>query len=209
MYLYVKPDMNTKTNSDMKKLTTVERAYKECHAEIYAQALQAVKNPENAEDIRANVYLKIQRLDCAEYNDDKGAEFESWIYTITNTVILDFFRTEAKKQNRLQCVSDFADQNDESKSYFFFDAHRSQDADQMVMNTELQKTIAKAFRTLKPHYRKIAILFFLREKSYQEISEILDIPMGSVKGMLSRAKARLQDTLEGVYGYSSVNVQNA
>ena len=193
----------------MKKLTTVERAYKECHAEIYAQALKAVKNPENAEDIRANVYLKIQRLDCAEYSDDRGAEFESWIYTITNTVILDFFRTEAKKQNRLQCVTDFADQNDESKSYFFFDAHRSQDADQKLLDEELNEKIMKAFDSLKPKYRKIANLYFLKELTYEEIAVELEIPMGTVKGMLSRARTVLQDVLQGVHGYGSVNVQSA
>jgi len=199
--------MNTKTNSDM-KMTTVERAYNECHAEIYAQALQAVRNPENAEDIRSAVYEKLHKLPSSAYRDDRSTEFASWVYTITNSVIIDFFRTEGRKQGRLQVVTDFADQSDENKSYFFFDAHRSQDADQQVLNAELQKTIAKAFRSLKPHYRKIAVLFYLREKSYQEISEILDIPMGSVKGMLSRAKTKLQDTLEGVYGYSSVNVQS-
>ena len=189
-------------------MTTVERAYRECHEGIYYQALNAIKCPENAEDIRSNVYLKLQRLDSTEYKDSKNAEFVSWIHTVTNSVIIDFFRTEAKKQGRVAVVSDYSDQDDENKSYFFFDAHRSQGADQKVLNAELNACIHNAIDSLKPKYKRIATMFFLREMEYTEIANVLDIPMGSVKGMLSRARAKLQTELDGVYRFKAVNVQS-
>ncbi len=57
---------------------------------------------------------------------------------------------------------------------------------------ELKKRINRAFNTLKPNYKRIAELFFLDGKKYHEIAEICQIPMGSVKGMINRARTLLQ-----------------
>ena len=186
-------------------MTTLEQVYNECHSQIYSHALRVVKNVHDAEDIRSNVYLKIQRLESTKYDESKGTALSSWVHTVTNSVILDFFRTN--HQDRYKAVSDFI-QGDSlyNDSPFQFIAPAKADSD--ILNKELQSKIAKAFRTLKPKYRKIAILFFLRDLPYVEIAEIVDVPMGTVKGMLSRARQKLQAELDGLYNFKAVNVQN-
>ena len=188
-------------------MTTMERAYNKCHDQIYNQALRAVKNIHDAEDIRGDVYKKIGSLKCAEYDEhhEKKASIETWVHRITNHVILDFFRTN--HQEYYTAVSDFADGDDENKSYFNFVAPENSRADNDILTAEFHSRIAKAFRTLKPKYRKIAILFFLRDLPYVEIAEIVNVPMGTVKGMLSRARQKLQTELDGVYNFHSGNVQ--
>ena len=100
-----------------------------------------------------------------------------------------------------------SDGNDEEKSYFNFVAPEQSKADNEVLTKELHGKIAKAFRTLKPKYRKIAILYFLRDLPYVEIAEIVNVPMGTVKGMISRARQKLQAELGNVYNMKAVNVQ--
>ena len=196
------------TNMETKEISTIERAYNECHEQIYNHALRVVKNVHDAEDVRGNVYLKIQRLECTNYdkNHIKKAQFSSWINTITNSVLLDFFRTN--HQEHYQAIADFADNNDESKTYFNFVAPDNYKADAEVLTSELHSRIAKAFRTLKPKYRKIAVLYFLRDLPYVEIAEIVNVPMGTVKGMISRARVKLQAELRNVYNMKAVNVQS-
>jgi len=184
------------------------KVFNEHHEEIYNQALRVVKNVHDAEDIRSDVYKKIGNLKCTLYNKDneKNAQFSSWIYRITNHVILDFLRTNHK--DRYKAVSDFFDREDDAKSYFAFHAPKNSEADRKIIDAELHSRVAKAFRTLKPKYRKIAILFFLRGYEYTEIADMLNVPMGTVKGMLSRARAKLQTELDGVMSFCSVNVQS-
>ena len=82
--------MLNQNKTDMK---TLEKVYNECHEQIYQHALRVVKNIHDAEDVRSDVYLKIQRLECAQFDESKKASLSSWVHTITNSVILDFFRT--------------------------------------------------------------------------------------------------------------------
>ena len=55
-----------------------------------------------------------------------------------------------------------------------------------------------SFRSLKPKYRRVAVLYFMNQKQYKEIAEILDIPMGTVFGMISRCRAMLQESLVAI-----------
>jgi len=184
-------------------MTTIERVFNECHEQIFNHALGAVKNIHDAEDIRSEVYVKIQRLNSAKFNELKQTSLSSWVHTITNSVITDYFRTN--HQNHYKAVGDYV--NNEGRELFTFVAPTQSNADNQVLTIELQKRITKAFKSLKQNYRMVAILYFIRGKEYSEIAEILNMPIGSVKGMLNRSREKLQETLKGVYKVRSVNVQ--
>lgn len=189
--------------------TFLELVYTRFNTQVYNQVHRIVRIDEEAKDVVMRVFIKIKKLiekDSTRFDDDKSS-LPTWVHTVTTSVIRDYLRTEGKKQRRVQNVTDFADRDNEDKSYFFFEAQRSQNADTSLLNAELQTQITKAFRTLKPKYRKVAIMFYLREMEYTEIANVLDIPIGSVKGMLSRARAKLQTELESVYGFKG-NVQS-
>ena len=67
-------------------------------------------------------------------------------------------------------------------------------------NVDKSEKIVKAFENLKPNYRKIAELYFIEDKQYNEIADICNIPLGTVKGMISRCREMLQSELKDVYG---------
>jgi len=184
--------------------------YNETHSEVLNHVRRTLlNNKDDVENVTMDVYIKIQKLIRKPETrfDENKSSLNTWVHTVTNSVILDFFRTN--HQDRYTAVSDFADGEDEEKSYFVFEPPQNSNADQKVLDAELHSRVAKAFRSLKPKYRRVAIMFFLRELRYEEIAENLNVPMGSVKGMLSRARQVLQEELEGVYRLKSVNVQSA
>jgi RNA polymerase sigma-70 factor, ECF subfamily len=185
-------------------MTTLEQAYNKYHEQIFNHALRVVKNVHDAEDIRSEVYVKIQRLESAQYDESKNATLSSWIHTITNSVIFDFFRTN--HQEYYTAVSDFADSENEDKTYFNFVASQRHNADANILKTETRNRIAKALWSLKPNYRRLAYFYFIKDLPYNELAEIFNIPIGTVKGMLNRCRAKLQKKLQGVYNVKTINV---
>jgi RNA polymerase sigma-70 factor (ECF subfamily) len=167
------------------------------YTDNYTDTLNYVKfkvngNVELAEDITSDVFEKAL-TSLHTFNADKSS-IKTWLRRITNTCISDNFRgLSGNHANKMVTVSDFM--NDEGKEVFQFLA--PEESDQLAEKNETNGRIANAFRQLKPKYRKVAILFFLREKEYSEIAEICEIPMGTVKGMISRVRATLQSELKG------------
>lgn len=140
---------------------------------------------EDAEEICIDTFEKACRY-MNSYDASKS-KITTWLRNIANTCISDHYRVD-HTDNEI-CTSDFADA-ESGKELFSFIA--DDEADSLAISNDFQSKIAKAFRTLKPKYRKIATLYFLREKEYAEIAEICQVPMGTVKGMISRCRAMLQ-----------------
>lgn len=191
---------------------TIEQIFNQTYTQVLNHCKRVIKNQHDAEDVASDVFVKIQKLmskDSTRFNEEKSA-LTTWVHTVTNSVILDFFKTN--HQDKYKAVSDFVDNDsskNENKVYFNFVASERHNADRKVLDAELQSRVAKAFRSLKPKYRKIAVLFFLRDLPYTEIAEIVNVPMGTVKGMISRARTKLQAELDGAYNLRAVNVQKA
>jgi RNA polymerase sigma-70 factor (ECF subfamily) len=76
-------------------------------------------------------------------------------------------------------------------------------SDENLENKELLEAVHKAMSSLKPKYQKIATMFFIEDRPYPEIAEALEMPIGSVKGMIFRIKAMLRGELQFVYQKSA------
>lgn len=174
----------------------VEPIYREFYQQVFNYVKSVVKNHHEAEDVVVDVFAKIMNLygkPETRFNEEKSA-LGSWVRTVTNSVVLDYFKTN--HQDRYKAVSTFVDGDGQATFQF----HGFFDSPQIIMeNDELKAKLLKAFRGLKPKYRKIATMYFIKEYEYTEISEMLDVPMGTVKGMISRARTMLQEELDGMY----------
>jgi len=173
--------------------------FNQIYADNYKTVLQYVNfkvgNYHDAEDITSEVFTKAFRF-LNTYDAEKSA-MSTWLQNIANNAIIDHFRkSEIKVKGITTSVSDFLDEKgneivwiaDTSKSY----------ADDKVETADLKESIAKAFNSLKPKYQRIATLFFMEQKEYKEIAEICNVPMGTVKGMISRVREKLQAELKTV-----------
>ena len=181
--------LNLNTNTMM----TIEQIYNQYHKQVFNAVRQMVKDSHYSEDVTQMVFVKVNKY--LHTFDESKANFNTWLYNITQSVVYDFFRTTGTRNSRQTAVSDF--QTAEGNDVFEFNAPER--TNHRVETQEMRTEILKAFRSLKPEYRKMATLYFLNEKSYEEVAEIMSLPLGSVKGMISRIRKNLQTQLQVMY----------
>ncbi|MEI7620597.1 MAG: RNA polymerase sigma factor, partial [Candidatus Falkowbacteria bacterium] len=133
-------------------------------------------NDDDAEDILQEVFIKVY-LNLNDFNSD--LKFSSWIYRIThNQVISSHRRLKARPEGYAVNIDD--------------NSALSLAADTDIMaGTDLEITkqkINEVLSCLNDKYRDILILKFLEEKNYQEISDIIRKPLGTVASMINKAK---------------------
>ncbi|MDF1610793.1 RNA polymerase sigma factor [Stygiobacter electus] len=120
------------------------------------------------------------------------AKFSTWIYTIAANLA----KNELKRRKRRTIFS--IDNNDDEKSLqiedkMFLQPDRATDSE--IKNEIIQKALLK----VKPVYREVVILRDIQDLSYEEISEITGLPIGTVKSKINRGRAQLQKLLKNIY----------
>ena len=142
---------------------------------------------EDVEDLAIATFSKA--FDKLESYNDSFA-FSTWIQTIANNTLIDFFR---KKEQKTVSI-DQEKEDEESNGIDVVDS--SLDPEGNLIRKQKNKHIAGMVQSLKPHYRDLIILRYLDEMSYAEISKKLNMPLGSVKANLFRARDLLMQILK-------------
>lgn len=140
------------------------------------------------DDILQDSYIKIYR----NLNGfDQSLPLENWIYRITYTTLIDYYRrTKRHVTNR---VVEAEDEDLFANIASHLDI--SVDVDAARANEKIMKAIA----ALKPKLQEVAILRFIEDKSYQEISDIVQKPVGSVGSTVNRAREKLAELLNAEF----------
>ncbi|TLU88550.1 MAG: sigma-70 family RNA polymerase sigma factor [Chlorobium sp.] len=142
------------------------------------------KDNSSAQDLLQEIFIKAY-IHLNDY--DPSLSFSSWIYRIAHNEIVSSYRKEKTRPNVLKKETDF----------FIFDNI----ADDAGLSTHEGKRfnaaeIQDAVNGLEPKYRDIIVLKFFEEKSYDEISDILQMPLGTVATLINRAKKKIRELLE-------------
>ena len=168
-----------------------QRAYSELMSlywdVIEKQLSLKLKSKEDIEDLAIATFSKtFDKLDS--YNDSFA--FSTWIQSIANNTLIDFFR---KKEQKTISIDQEKSHNDTSAIDI---ADSSLHPEDFLIQKQKNKHIITLVQRLKPHYRELIILRYLDEMSYLEISKKLDMPLGSVKAKLFRARYILLQILK-------------
>ncbi len=139
----------------------------------------------DAEDLVQETFLKVYKNKHA-YREI--AKFSTWIYTIAGNLA----RSELRKRKRRKTYT-MSELSFEDNEFTPVDPDKNTEA--IVFNTYAGEEIHKAINNLGEPFKTIIILRDIQELSYEEISTILDIPMGTVKSRVNRARLKLQETL--------------
>ncbi|MCX7647539.1 MAG: RNA polymerase sigma factor [Elusimicrobiales bacterium] len=144
---------------------------------IFKSVMKYISIEDKAKDITQDVFIKAyEKLETFK-NDSK---LSSWLYSIAYNLSMNYITREKDR---------FVELNDSD----FFASNETQDD---IYDKEMIKELADALEELPAHYRIIIKLYYFDEKSYEEISEILNIPINTVKTQLFRAKDKIKKYFE-------------
>ncbi|MGH7449740.1 MAG: RNA polymerase sigma factor [bacterium] len=149
-------------------------------------------NHEEAEDVVQETFLRVYRNRHAY---QRVAKFSTWIYTIAGNLA----RTELRRRNRRRIFS-LSSMGVEDKEYEISDDVLSPERHTNTVLSE--EIIQKEINKLSPKFREVIILRDIQELSYEEISKIIRVPIGTVKSRVNRARLRLQGRLKHLFDKS-------
>lgn len=153
---------------------------------------QIIKNREEAEDLVQETFMKAFR---ALPDFDPQYAFSTWLYKIAYNNCIDVIRKQKLKMVSL----DHPIREDESQSPLSAEIENEQlSPEDSLLYSEKQQYIQKAIETLPEIYREVILLRHQEELSYEQISEMLHLPVGTVKARIFRAREMLKKALKEI-----------
>lgn len=141
--------------------------------------------PEDAEDIVQESFINAYRY---LNSFDQRLKFSSWLYRITHNAAVSFFR-KAKARPQVVVGEDGDDLLDRIAS----DHDLMEEIHEKLTATQVRDVLER----LDPKYREVLVLRYLEDKEYQEISDILQKPIGTVGTLINRAKKQFVREVRG------------
>jgi RNA polymerase sigma-70 factor (ECF subfamily) len=158
---------------------------------FYGAALYLTRNRDDAEDLVQEAAIQAFR---AFHTFQSGTNFKAWFLRIQTNL----FYSAARKRKR---EPERADLEDVEDLYLYLKTseaglhQRSSDPASLVLEQFDQTAIQDALSALPDDHRVVATLYFLESFSYQEIADMVGIPVGTVRSRLHRARKMLQKAL--------------
>lgn len=147
-----------------------------------------LSDTEDATDAAQEVFIKVYRnIDRFEGK----SSLSTWIYRITSNVCKDFLR---KRTRTIQSVSIYeSSEDDDDRPMEIKDS--SPTPQEHMEITETQREVRKALDELPEEYKSVIVMYDLEGLSYDEISNVLQCPVGTIKSRLNRARKALKKNL--------------
>ncbi|MBC8344979.1 MAG: sigma-70 family RNA polymerase sigma factor [Candidatus Marinimicrobia bacterium] len=147
---------------------------------IYTIAYHTLQDETAAEDISQEVFIKIYKNFHRFRGDSK---LSTWIYRITKNTCYNFLKRE-KKYREMDDV--------DTAAYLSNEDSLEETMEQKYMHLDLHKAVGR----LSPNLRLSISLYYFNDHSYQEVSDIMNIPLNTLKSHIRRAKFELAKMLE-------------
>jgi len=158
---------------------------------IFSLIYRMVRDRTLAEDLSQEAFIRAFNA-ISSYNP--RYKFSSWIFKIANNHTIDHLR-----KKRLDTISidgsPHATTSDEATQTSVVVESMAETPEEYVEHRELGSLIEQAIGELRPEYRSVVLLRHVEGYSYDEIADILDLPLGTVKTYLHRARGELKSLL--------------
>ena len=193
----VNPNLSDKARHDLNLVQRAAANDQLAFAEImdrYRDAIfhsinKMVFSSDDAEDLTIETFTKaFQRLD--QYSP--AYAFSTWLFKIASNHTIDFIRK--KRLKALSLDQGFANEDGDTMEFHVKDD--ALDPMETLQRKERIELMRAVVETMKPRYRRLVELRYFEEKSYEEISEELNLPLGTVKAQLFRARDMMAKVLE-------------
>lgn len=165
-----------------------EKLISKYEQKIYGICLRLLKEPEEAYDAAQEVCLKIWH----QIGTFKGeAKFSTWVYRLTTNQCLDLLRKQKRRGIEVPLTLEA-----HQKEPLGYRQDVWEDMSSHLEQKELTAVLQQALLELKENYRIMIVLRDIEGYAYEEIAQILDLSLGTVKSRLSRARQALKKILE-------------
>jgi RNA polymerase sigma-70 factor (ECF subfamily) len=159
----------------------------------YRLALRLTSDSEDAQDLVQEAALRASRF---RHTFEKGSSFKSWFYRI---IVNQFYTGTRRKKNTttssLDALTDATDIFLYARSAEAGLLRPDADPAASVVAHMAEDDVARALAALPDEFRTVATLYFIDDLSYQEIADILGVPIGTVRSRLHRGRHMLQKQL--------------
>lgn len=173
-------------DGDQKAYAELMSRYKDS---IYYMLLKMVNNRDDAEDLTIEAFGKAFR-NIRQYTPDYA--FSTWLFKIATNNCIDFIR----KKRKMMLSIDRGFENEEGQDISLEVKSEGPGPDDVMMKKQKVMMMKDVVDKLKPRYRRLVELRYYQELSYEEIAEELNLPLGTVKAQLFRAREFLYQIMK-------------
>ena len=156
---------------------------------VFSLVVRMLGNREDAEDVAQEAFVKaFTKLDTF----DPSFKFSNWLFKIAHNTALDALRRRGAEP----ALTTLDDPEEGVGPAARLADPRSSAPDESAEHAEFNRDVEAALATLRPEYRAVVVLRHMEGRAYEEIAEILELPLGTVKTFLFRARRELAARLE-------------
>lgn len=162
-----------------------EHIVKKYEKKVYNLALRYLKNRDDALDLSQEVFIQVYN-NLAQFRGD--SQFSTWIYRVTYNKCVDMLRKTQKLRRNVVMSTD--DEN------FFETRDCRASIEEDYEGRETLVTVMKIIDTLPSEQRDVVILRYIKDLSYSQIADVLEIAEGTVKSRINRARLKIKEQLK-------------
>lgn len=151
---------------------------------VYNQILRMTGNEQDALELAQETFLRAWRGLAWFHFESK---FSTWLYRLAANCCIDFLRRQ-KKQRTVSLTTDDAAVTDIPD--------RQMTPEEQLLRQERQTAIQRAMALLAAEHRQILTLRVINDLDYAQIADVLDVPVGTVKSRLARARMQLRKKMQ-------------
>lgn len=161
---------------------------------VFSLVVRMVRDRATAEDLAQETFIKV-----LNHIDKYVPEFKfsSWLFKIANNLAIDHLRKRQLPTVSIDGAPDATTAAQVEATAFEIASGHESALDELEAK-ELGSAIERAIARLRPEYRSCIMLRHVEGRSYEEIAATLDLPLGTVKTYIHRARHELRKALEGV-----------
>jgi len=161
---------------------------------VFSLVYRMVRDRELAEDLAQDAFVKVlNHID--KYSPE--FKFSSWLFKIANNVAIDHLRRRRLDTISIDGSPHASSASDVEATTIELSVDQESALDELE-SKELGTAIERAIAALRPVYRACIMLRHVEGRSYEEIAATLDLPLGTVKTYIHRARHELRKALEGL-----------
>ena len=159
--------------------------------QLYAAAMRMTRNPADAEDLVQETFLKAYR---AYHTFTEGTNLKAWLYRILTNTYINRYRKLSRRPKEVD-LGEVEDLYLYRKVSTAGTREASRSAEEEVLSGFVDSDVKQAIEALPENFRLPVLLADVEGFSYKEISDIMDVPIGTVMSRLHRGRKALQKAL--------------